>query len=61
MGCLFSFFETPLIEDRNDFYTNKLYINKENSMDNYSISSNDSPPSYYNSLVINRFYRNTND
>jgi len=60
MGCLFSFLDPPVLEVKNDFYTNKLYIKKENSNDNFSVTSQDSPP-YYNSLMFNRFYINTND
>lgn len=63
MGCLFSFLNTYVEEPETPDYLSytEPFIKKERSFDNYSINSCDSPPSYYNEIVVNRFNRTTGD
>ena len=66
MGCLFSFLNTGVEEPEAPDYLSytESFIKKERSFDNYSINSCDScdsPTSYYNEIVVNRFHRTTRD
>jgi len=54
MGCLFSFLK-PKNAQHLEVHYSEPFINKEYCSDSESSNSDDSPPSYFDTVIRNRF------
>jgi hypothetical protein len=60
MGCLFSFLKPNSVQHLEVHYS-EPFMDKEYCSDSESSISDDSPPSYFDTVIRNRYNRNSCD